>query len=80
MKGSIRARIEPRKKTDRHGYLCMPLKENVPYPKNKSWKLTTCKGCGRECWDKPYPKDMYFDGKLCTECAIRKKFGIGGQK
>lgn len=39
MKGSIRARIEPRKKTDRHGYLCMPLKENVPHPKNKNWKL-----------------------------------------
>lgn len=75
MKGSIRTRIEPRKKTDRHGYLCMPLKENVPHPKNKNWKLTTCKGCGRECWDVPYPKDMYFDGKLCTGCAIRKGLG-----
>lgn len=50
----MRVRIEPRRKTDRRGYLCMPLKENVPHPKSKSWKLTTCKGCGRECWDRPY--------------------------
>lgn len=76
MEGEImKVKIEPRNKTDVGGILCMPLKQNIPNPKDKSWKLTTCRGCGRECWDRPIP-DGYsrssFGGKLCTECAIRK--------
>ena len=55
----------------------MPLRKNVPKPRDKSWTLTTCKKCGCECWyqDKNaaavkaiYPKINF----LCTECALRE--------
>lgn len=66
-------KIEPRKKTDRGGYLTMPLKRNVPLP-HKGWTLTKCPVCGCECWDRPLPEgyteDM-FDGKACTKCALK---------
>ena len=66
-------KIEPRKKEDRGGYLAMPLKKNVPVPSDEGWKLTTCPGCGRECWERPIPDWLRqsVDGVLCTECAIR---------
>lgn len=69
--------LKPRKKTDRGGYIMMPLYANVPNPKNQDWKLTNCPVCGLECWDRPLPEgyteDM-FDGKVCTACA----FGLHG--
>ena len=55
----------------------MPLRENVPEPTAADWTLTTCKGCGRECWYQEgnaaaikaiYPKIKF----LCTECALRE--------
>ena len=52
----------------------MPLKSNIPEPKDKSWTLSTCPRCGRECWDRPLPEgfsEETFDGKLCTECGLR---------
>lgn len=68
-------RIEPRKTTDRGGYLMMPLVENVLYPINDTWKKTTCPKCNSECWDRRLPpgitEDM-FAGKLCTRCALEK--------
>ncbi len=67
-------KIEPRKTTDRGGYLTMPLRENVPVPGSENWQLTNCPQCGRECWDRPLPdgltKEM-FAGRLCTMCALR---------
>lgn len=67
-------KIEPRKTTDRDGYLMLPLVKNVPYPANDTWKKSTCLKCGAECWDRQLPpgftEDM-FSGKLCTECALR---------
>lgn len=75
-------KIEPRKPGDRGGYLCMPLKANVPCPTSPEWRLTTCPKCGCECWDRPLPKgytqDM-LDGKLCTACVVRL-FSRGGRK
>lgn len=68
-------KIEPRKPSDRGGYLCMPLRVNIPNPADSGWKLTTCPKCGCECWDRPLPQgytqDM-FDGKLCTACALKE--------
>lgn len=67
-------KIAPRKKSDRGGYLMMPLKQNIPDPKDDSWKLRSCPKCGSECWDRPLPEgftESMFDGKLCTMCALR---------
>ena len=67
-------KIEPRKTTDRGGYLMLPLVKNIPYPANDTWKKSTCPKCGAECWDRQLPpgftEDM-FSGKMCTECALR---------
>lgn len=67
-------KIEPRKATDRGGYITMPLVKNVPYPQNDTWKKSVCPKCHAECWDRRLPpgftEDMFF-GKLCTECALR---------
>ena len=67
-------KIEPRKMTDRGGYLMLPLVKNIPYPANDTWKKSTCPKCGAECWDRQLPpgftEDM-FSGKMCTECALR---------
>ena len=41
-------KIMPRKTTDRGGYLAMPLRVNIPEPKDKMWKLTKCPNCGAE--------------------------------
>lgn len=73
-------KITPRKKSDRGGYLMMPLRKNVPNPKDNTWKLVTCPECGSECWDRPLPEgfeENMFDGKMCTMCALK---GRGGKK
>lgn len=64
--------LSPRKRTDVGGYLTMPLKKNVPEPNDKSWTLTTCPVCGRECWERPIPDWLResVDGVVCTECAL----------
>lgn len=68
-------KIRPRENSDIGGYLCMPLRNNIPRPTDKTWKLTTCPECGSECWDRPLPEgfteDM-FEGKRCTMCALKK--------
>lgn len=72
--------IKPRKRSDRGGWLAMPLVENVLRPSDKTWKKTTCPDCGRECWDRPLPEgftDDMFEGKLCTLCALQKAAGRG---
>ena len=66
-------KIEPRKITDRGGYLMMPLRQNVPNPADDAWSLTTCPKCGRECWERPLPEgftEEMFVGRLCTVCAL----------
>ena len=58
----------------------MPLRKNVPEPGDKSWTLTTCKKCGRECWyqgknaetAKALCPSIKF---LCTECALKEGTG-----
>lgn len=66
--------LSPRRKEDKGGIICMPLFKNIPNPKNKDWKLTTCPECGRECWEVPLPPGFskeLFDGALCTDCALK---------
>ena len=70
----MKIKIEPRKYSDRGGYLAMPLKSNIPNGK-EGWILTTCKLCGSECWDRPLPEGYevsMFAGKCCTMCALKK--------
>ncbi len=64
--------LEPRKRTDRGGYLAMPLRKNVPEPHDQGWKLTSCPVCGRECWERPLSDWLResVDGIVCTECAL----------
>ena len=72
----MNVKIEPRKKTDVGGYLMMPLKANVPSPRDNTWRLTTCPKCGCECWDVPLPPEFtedMFTGRLCTTCALKER-------
>ena len=67
-------KLEPRKRSDRGGYLAMPLRKNVPEPHDRGWKLTRCPMCGMECWERPIPDWLResVDGIVCTECALMK--------
>lgn len=42
-------KLEPRKTTDRGGWLCMPLVMNRPEGK-PGWKKVHCPECGTLCW------------------------------
>ena len=53
----------------------MPLRTNVPDPKNRDWELTRCPECGAECWRNPaLAKIVETQGAkgLCTMCALKK--------
>lgn len=55
------------------GYVCLPLRCNVPVP-NKEWKLTICPICGAECWETPLAKEIISKGYMsgcCTLCALK---------
>lgn len=64
--------IEPRKESDGSGILMMPLRKNVPLPRDPDWKLTICPECGRKCWDRPLTEGYRVRKKLCTECALQE--------
>lgn len=64
--------ISPHKPGD-GGILCLPLKRNVPNPKDPDWKLTTCPICGSECWESDLAREtMKAEGlkAACTACAL----------
>lgn len=46
---NITATIQPRKATDKGGWLCMPLADNIPNGK-KGWRKIHCPICGDMCW------------------------------
>ena len=57
----------------------MPLKKNVPVPRNE-WKPTACPKCGQRCWldEEGYNqvKQIYGGARIhvrCTECALKEK-------
>jgi len=67
-------KIEPRKETDRGGYLCLPLCENVPNGKPGCKKIH-CPVCGEMCWWSPENIGVMYhsklDGAACTKCALK---------
>lgn len=48
----MKVHIRPRTAADRGGYVCMPLRKNVPIGR-EGWQVTVCPNCGRECWRMP---------------------------
>ena len=68
----MEVKIWPRKKEDKGGIACMPMKKNIPEGK-QGWNLTTCPRCGRECWETPLFKMVKAQGTIgmCTECALK---------
>ena len=73
-------RMEPRKITDRGGWLCMPLVQNVPEGK-EGWEKVHCSVCGELCWKRPEDAGVIYhsklDGACCTLCALKKGSEIG---
>lgn len=71
-------KIEPRKESDRGGWLCMPLLTNAPEGK-EGWEKVHCPVCGAFCWKRPeYAGVIYhskLDGACCTLCALKKGAG-----
>ena len=71
-------KLEPRKTTDRGGWLCMPLVMNRPEGK-PGWKKVHYPECGTLCWQRPEDagvvKASHLDGAVCTKCALRKAYG-----
>ncbi len=49
---NITATIQPRKATDKGGWLCMPLADNIPNGK-KGWRKIHCPICGDMRWKRP---------------------------
>ena len=71
--------IRPRLPSDRGGYVCLPLKSNVPEG-HEGWTLVRCPECGAECWRDPLVAEVEKTGAtaLCTMCALRKGAGKEG--
>ena len=69
--------IRPRYKGERGGTLTMSMKKNIPEPKHKDWKPTTCPQCGQQCWESELTRECLKKDKtlkaLCTECALGGK-------
>ena len=67
-------KIEPRKPSDRGGWLCMPRLENCPEGK-PGWEKVNCPVCGDPCWKRPEDAGVIekskLDGAACTLCALK---------
>lgn len=66
------ASIMPRRANERGGYMCMPMRKNIPVGRS-GWKLVNCPKCGCECWFDPLMEIALAQGAeaCCTECALR---------
>ncbi len=71
--------IRPRKRSERGGYLTMPLVSNIQKGED-GWKAVKCPGCGTDCWQRPDDEDTIreygMNGALCTICALKKGLRI----
>lgn len=69
----MEVKIWPRKSSERGGYICMPLKKNVPVGRPE-WKQTVCPICKEKCWRLPGTEMAEAQGAIavCTLCAIKK--------
>ena len=60
----------------------MPLRRNIPEPKNDDWVLVKCPVCGEDCWESDLcrlAQRMEPDLEAaCTLCALRAGAGKGG--
>lgn len=66
--------ISPWEKSDT-GYICLPLKENIPHPQDKNWRLVKCPICGRECWESMYARKLLKGSNVkaaCTLCSLKQ--------
>ena len=74
-KESLTVSITPHKPGD-GGILTLPLRSNIPSPKNKDWKLITCPVCGSECWESDLTRQaLTAEPNLraaCTSCALKQ--------
>lgn len=70
-------KIEPRKESDRGGYLCMPRFENCPDGNRDGRKFIV--RSGDYCWERPEDAGVIYhsklDGACCTLCALKKGAG-----
>lgn len=66
--------ISPWNSNDK-GYVCLPLKSNIPFPKNKDWKLVHCSICGEECWESDAAREILRNPDMksaCTMCSLKQ--------
>lgn len=62
------------------GFICLPLKINVPSPKNKDWKLIDCPICGMECWEPAAARELLKLSNMqaaCTMCSLKRGVNNG---
>lgn len=65
--------LTPRSINNAVGIACMPLRSNVPKPRQQDWKLTICPVCGCECWESELTRRIIKKGAdaACNMCALR---------
>ena len=70
--------MQPRKATDKGGWLCMHLVVNTPEGK-PGWEKVHCPVCGELCWkrleDAGVIEKSRLEGAMCTLCALKKGAG-----
>ena len=70
-------KIEPRKESDRGGWLCMPLLASVPEGK-EGWEKVRCPVCGALCWKRPEDAgvisftDFSCSERFCRDVAVQE--------
>lgn len=72
--GKFFLRLTPRPEGQKGGIGMMPLRKNIPKPRN-GWRLTKCPKCGRECWltiSREEQEKMQIK-LMCTECALMEE-------
>ncbi|WP_243128346.1 hypothetical protein [Clostridium chromiireducens] len=65
-----------------NGYICLPLKSNIPDPEHKDWKLVYCPSCGKECWESELARKILKNPNMksaCTMCSLRKGIKVRGE-
>ena len=70
--------MQPRKATDKGGWLCRPLVVNTPEGK-PGWEKVHGPVCGELCWkrleDAGVIEKSRLEGAMCTLCALKKGAG-----
>lgn len=67
--------LSPWKEEDK-GYVALPLKTNIPNPKNSDWRLVNCNVCGAECWESDLAREVLKNKEMkaaCTICSLKSR-------